>query len=281
MGILKAINAKNSGRKGFLDTLEYVSNTEKTPMTDNSDRAGKFEKTTFVNRKLHGKENSKRQFKQFIVSLSVVWPTDANERESLRKKLDSVTKSAEIYFMCQGFRAAGWIHCNTKHPHFHLLLETCNAVDGKQYSQSKSDLSDFKSYISTQLLCYGLNEEILTDVKNITEEELFQEEIYDCMYQNDDGGDYADDAYYDDDTLESRKDFLSEIKKWNSGTMELVGKTMCKIVDNDIPDESGVKKERMREMFRIVKPDEKREMCRIIEPGEKRIMFRIVDKKQG
>ena len=277
MAVMKAINVKNSGRMEYLHTMEYVSNPEKNPMSDNRDRSEKMEMVTYVNRRLHGKEKSKRQFKQFVVSLASVWPKDESGREQLRKKLQSVMNSAEMYFMQDGFRASGWIHCNTNHPHFHLVLETCNAIDGKQFSQSKADLARFKSFISSQLMFYGLNEEILTNVKDITEEQLFEDEAADRInvYENESAFDNGEDICcdydeYDDYTLKSREHFFSVVNKWNNGTLEHQnGIEMVRLVDNT----------QKREMVYMVDNTQKREMVCLIDNNQKREMFRVIDKE--
>ena len=277
MAVMKAINVKNSGRMEYLHTMRYVSNPEKNPMSDNRDRSEKMEMVTYVNRRLHGKEKSKRQFKQFVVSLASVWPKDESGREQLRKKLQSVMNSAEMYFMQDGFRASGWIHCNTNHPHFHLVLETCNAIDGKQFSQSKADLARFKSFISSQLMFYGLNEEILTNVKDITEEQLFEDEAADRIneYENESVSDNGEDIRcdydeYDDYTLKSREHFFSVVNKWNNGTLEHQnGIEMVRLVDNT----------QKREMVYMVDNTQKREMVCLIDNNQKREMFRVIDKE--
>ena len=275
MAVMKAINVKNSGRMEYLHTMRYVSNPEKNPMSDNRDRSEKMEMVTYVNRRLHGKEKSKRQFKQFVVSLASVWPKDESGREQLRKKLQSVMNSAEMYFMQDGFRASGWIHCNTNHPHFHLVLETCNAIDGKQFSQSKADLAEFKSFVSSQLMFYGLNEEILTNVKDITEEQLFEDEAADRIndYESvfDNGEDICCDYdEYDDYTLKSREHFFSVVNKWNNGTLEHQrGIEMVRLVDNT----------QKREMVYMVDNTQKREMVCLIDNNQKREMFRVIDKE--
>ena len=277
MAVMKAINVKNSGRMEYLHTMRYVSNPEKNPMSDNRDRAEKMEMVTYVNRRLHGKEKSKRQFKQFVVSLASVWPKDESGREQLRKKLQSVMNSAEMYFMQDGFRASGWIHCNTNHPHFHLVLETCNAIDGKQFSQSKVDLAEFKSFVSSQLMFYGLNEEILTNVKDITEEQLFEDEAADRIneYENESVYDNGEDIRcdydeYDDYTLKSREHFFSVVNKWNNGTLEHQrGIEMVRLVDNT----------QKREMVYMVDNTQKREMVCLIDNNQKREMFRVIDKE--
>lgn len=277
MAVMKAINVKNSGRMEYLHTMRYVSNPEKNPMSDNRDRAEKMEMVTYVNRRLHGKEKSKRQFKQFVVSLASVWPKDECGREQLRKKLQSVMNSAEMYFMQDGFRASGWIHCNTNHPHFHLVLETCNAIDGKQFSQSKSDLAEFKSFVSSQLMVYGLNEEILTNVKDITEEQLFEDEAADRIneYENESASDNGEDIRcdyddYDDYTLKNREHFFSVVNKWNNGTLEHQrGIEMVRLVDNT----------QKREMVYMVDNTQKREMVYMVDNTQKREMFRVIDKE--
>ena len=93
MAILKAINVKRAGRKKFLATLAYVSNPEKNKSEDTKDKALDFEINTFVNRYLHGKRDSKRQFKQFVVSMSTKWPGSVAECESYKRLLRNVLLS--------------------------------------------------------------------------------------------------------------------------------------------------------------------------------------------
>lgn len=254
MAILKAINVKHSDRKRFLAALDYVANSAKNPYTKLPDKAEKFEMVTLVNRKLYGKENCKRQFKQYIVSMNNEWPDDKYGREKFNKALENVLNECETYFMNQGYRASGYIHCNTKHPHFHMLLETCNAVTGKQFAESKSNLSAFKEFISSKLCDCGLDEKILMEVRNITEEELFEEEQSDL---NNDTGHYNDEYY--EYQSKSKENFIREIQTWNIGTMEHF--------QINIPQ---------RTMCVVVAPEQKREMCKIVSHNEKRILCNIV-----
>lgn len=150
MAILKSINVRGASRKKFLDAIKYISNPEKN-RNFATNEVKQFTQATWVNRCLCGNKESKRQFKQFVVSMEMQWSTIPGKCMQYETSLQNVLHNCEIYFMEKGYIVKAWIHCNTSHPHFHLLLETCNAFTGKQFSQSRSDLAQFKDFLSTQL----------------------------------------------------------------------------------------------------------------------------------
>lgn len=208
MAILKAINAKDAGRERFIDMLNYISNPAKTEDGDESHDNSDFELDTLVNRLLHGQHKRKRQFKQFVISLETEWPNDEKRKFLLKMKLCSVLSAVNHYFAAMGYLSTGKIHLNTAHPHIHLLVETCNAFTGKQFSQAPADLSSLKSFVSSQLMAHGLDEMIRA--KEITEEELLSEEEEDDQSY---GYDWDDDECFDGD-------FFDEANGWNYGTVE-------------------------------------------------------------
>lgn len=210
MAILKAINAQDSGRERFIEMVHYISNPAKTMDGDDSQNISDFQLDTFVNRFLHGQQKRKRQFKQFVISLEAEWPNDEKRKFLLKMKFRSVMSAVNHYFAAMGYFSKGSIHMNTIHPHIHLLVETCNAITGKQFSQAPADLLSLKSFISSQLMAHGLDEIIRT--KEITEEELISEEEEDDLFDRYDGDD-DDYGCYDDDIFDEAND-------WNYGTME-------------------------------------------------------------
>ncbi|MBQ5435068.1 MAG: hypothetical protein IIT50_03385, partial [Bacteroidales bacterium] len=187
MAILKAINAKDAGRENFIKMLDYISNPAKISDEDLSQAISDFELDTFVNRFLHGQQKRKRQFKQFVISLEAEWSQDRKRQKSLIKKIHLVLCSLERFFSDLGYLSKGAIHMNTAHPHFHLLVETCNALTGKQFSQSPSDLIALKLYASEQLVTNGLEEVIR--IAEITEEELLSEEDAEAIFDRNDSDD--------------------------------------------------------------------------------------------
>lgn len=76
------INVKEAGRKKFRTTLEYISNPKKSgkEMVKIVESAERFQKRTWVNRCLYGKEDCKRQYKQMIVSLAACWDQNPEHR---------------------------------------------------------------------------------------------------------------------------------------------------------------------------------------------------------
>lgn len=206
MAIVKAINAKKSGRAKLIEMVEYVFNPSKNPEGDFSQAIDDFELDTFVNRFLHGQQKRKRHFKQFVVSLEEEWPQDRECEKIIRDKFCSVLSSVEKYFADMGYLSKGTIHMNTAHPHIHLLVETCNALTGKQFSQSPAELAAFKSYVSDRLIANGLEEVIR--MREITEEKFLSEEEAEEYFGETDFNDDWDDDIFDDTT------------DWNIGTSE-------------------------------------------------------------
>lgn len=206
MAILKMINVKEAGRKKFRTTLEYISNPKKTgkEMVKIVESAERFQKRTWVNRCLYGKEDCKRQYKQMIVSLAACWDQDPEHRRVQEEALEAVKKEYELYFSKMGYVTCAYIHCNTQHPHFHLMLETLNVITGKQFLQSPSDLTLLKNFGSAALRKAGFNEEILTsDIYEISEEDFWQSEEQEA---------FDNDADNNAEYKETEKD------EWNNGT---------------------------------------------------------------
>lgn len=261
MAILKNVNVKNNGRKKLIESVAYVSDSQKVSITDNMDRD--FIASTWINRVLNGKKHCKRCFLHFVVSMERCWGQNSSDRFQYINKLNMVLLDTRLYFMKQGFSAIGYSHCNTKHPHYHLLLETCNAFNGKQFSQSKRDLAEFKEFVSSRLQAHGLNEEILRYVEKVTEEEILEEDF----------------------EIIDNENFV-----WNNGTMEqntmmdipFVCFEMQRVEMAQIVSE--VERSRGREMVQIVPEAERsrcsaREMVRLVSDEERakgREMVQIV-----
>ena len=255
--------------------------------------AERFQKKTWDNRCLYGKEDSKRQYKQMIVSLAACWDQDSEHRRVQEEALETVKKEYELYFSKMGYVTCAYIHCNTHHPHFHLMLETLNVITGKQFSQSPSDLALLKTFGSAALRKAGLDEEILTsDIYEISEEDFWQseeQEAYDNAADNNE--EYKETEKYEwnngtDGTEKREENFQSimynksEINKQNLEREErdYVPRKVKRV-------ESAIQKE----MCHIVIPANK-ELCHIVEipfgqmlnptVPEKREMCRTVSQRQ-
>lgn len=265
MAILKAINPKKADREKLLASLSYASNPEKLRNRNQEKKAEKFKMQSLVNRMLHGKGTCKRHFKQYVVSLEMKWPKKRDKAEECEEALQRVLHNCQIYFMEQGYMVEAWIHCNTSHPHFHLLLDTCNALSGKQFSKSSLELQDFKNFVSSQLLKAGLNEQVLTNIQEVTEEEMLQYE------EENESGNYWDTEEEPEQIADDYdRQIFSSINNWNNGTTEQNrnngcinvggGRQMCRIVSDE-------ERQRGRQMCHILSDKERqrgRQMCYIV-----------------
>lgn len=261
VAILKAINTRKAGRKKLLEMVTYVVNPKKVSNSNTAtDDAKKFIKESLVNRCLHGKRDCVRQMKHYVLSMAVEWPSEESARNNYEKKLKDVQRTCENYFMEKGYITFSQVHCNTLHPHFHMLVETCNAFDGKQYSQDKSDLAELKDYLNGKLLKYGLDL-IMSETMNVSEDEMFMED---------------DEEYASDNALD-------ESSRWNTGTLEQTDSYMANFNENW----SRVENVNRREMCRFIpiptkQVENRHEMCIVVSKSKSgREMCRIVPKGEN
>lgn len=263
MAILKMINVKEAGRKKFKTTLDYISNPQKSgkEMVKVVEKAERFEKRTWVNRRLYGMENCKRQYKQMVVSLATCWFSDPGRRKIQEEALETVKCEYELYFGKLGYETCAYVHCNTQHPHFHLLIETLNVITGKQLSQSVQDLVALKDFGSAVLRDAGLNEEILTsDIYEVSEEDFWESEEQEMLQ------DIPEMENYDAE---------AERNAWNIGTdgtsdsQKIQNKAEIKKqfpVDDICTPKKAKRAENPMLKTMCYKADEQREMCRIVQP---------------
>ena len=198
MGILKGVTPNDSGASAFERMVEYISNPEKTN-NDYSSECEEFEAESFFARHVYHQQECKRHYKQYIVSLESEWEDDMNQKLICGKKLEKVIHECKLYYMEKGFRVLGYVHFNTAHPHFHILVDTCNSLTGKQLSESAHDLEEFKLFVSSKLMKHGLHEEILMNTCIISEEEMMQDDDFSDEYLDDESiSEFEDDEYRDE-----------------------------------------------------------------------------------
>lgn len=282
VAILKAINTRKAGRKKLLEMVTYVVNPKKVSNSNTAtDDAKKFIKESLVNRCLHGKRDCVRQMKHYVLSMAVEWPSEEGARNNYEKKLKDVQRTCENYFMEKGYITFSQVHCNTLHPHFHMLVETCNAFDGKQYSQEKSDLAELKDYLNGKLLKYGLDL-IISETMNVSEDEMFMEDdeeyISDKIQGHDEECDFNESSGWNNGTLEQTDSYMSNFSEGWSGFENVNTREMCRLISIPTKPEKNrhemcivvSKSKNGREMCRIVpKGENKHEMCRITPIGKR------------
>lgn len=171
MAILRMVNYKNATLKRMHDVLEYCLNPEKADGSCDSTAISSNPYSAFyLNKRLHHKESSQRWFKVVIVSVEQSWKQSVDKQmmENLLQKL--VTMFAE-----QGWQTAGAVHHDSQHPHFHLVIDTCNVNTGKQFSQSKRDLSELKDSVDQFLHEAGIKEVICRNILRINTDDIAYE----------------------------------------------------------------------------------------------------------
>ncbi len=154
--ILKFINGRNDNRRYLQGMFDYITDPAKT---DN----GKFIAThgcshdhpfedILANKKLHNKTNGK-QGEHFVLS----FPPSGSDR-STDEVLNVVSEIVRICY--PEYMAVIAAHIDSKFPHAHVVLDSVNAVTGRKFSQSPSDLNRIKQKVNNILKKHGF--EIIT-----------------------------------------------------------------------------------------------------------------------
>lgn len=265
MAILKEINYKDSGLNAMNDAIDYCCNTEKMCSTSAITMGiSKNPKKAFVvNKFLNNQLTRKRLFKGIIVSMEKMWSNNEQECQEYEKKLAELMMEALKWWENQGFQSVGAVHCNTQHPHFHLQIDTCNVISGKQLSQSLKTLYEFKKVMSASMSRLELNEEVLqnsciiSDIEMIEEDNQnfekgwlsFKEDIFEHFINQDEE---EDEYIHEKDSIFS----FTCIPVFMQKELKIASsRNMCVVMDNT----------KKREMCTVVAPMKKREMCVFIE----------------
>ncbi len=158
--ILKFINGRNDSRQYLHGMFDYITDPAKT---DN----GKLIAThgcshehplsdILANKKLHNKTNGK-QGEHFVLS----FPPSSSDK-SHYEVLNVVNNIvANVYPENMAVIA---VHTDSKFVHAHVVLDTVNAVTGRKFSQSPSDLNRVKQKTNSILKKHGF--EIITASAN-------------------------------------------------------------------------------------------------------------------
>lgn len=148
MSILKFANGKNRGTNALEDGLKYVLNPEKASSEyiacNGVDRAFAAEDMKTIQRLL-GKDAGRRYI-HYILSF------DAGV--SLQKAFSVASESAEYF--ADDYQYVLAMHTNTANIHAHVILNAVSVHTGKKFSQSKAEMLDFRNFVNTILLAYGL-----------------------------------------------------------------------------------------------------------------------------
>lgn len=269
MAILKAVNYKRSDWTAMCEAINYCRNPVKaragpSVMGISQDTVKAFT----VNKFLNNQENRKRLFKAFIVSMAAEWPEQPQDRAHYEALMQQLQDEAMAFWGRQGYQTQGTVHCNTAHPHFHLILDTCNVRTGKQFSQSPQMLRSFKDHMTDVMMELGLGEGILQDklVINISEKEMRDEDDQDAPVKAN---------YFEGSTAEAEVWFEDEDDSESGFNSEPISDPLCL---NVLPSRWGrFSPPPLRKMVRIVSNSQGREMCRIVDNTQGREMCNIVD----
>lgn len=154
--ILKFVNGLNDNRQYLQGMFDYLTDPAKT---DN----GKLIAThgcsrnhpladILANKKLHNKTHGK-QGEHFVLS----FPSSGSNR-SPDEVLNVVSEIVRICY--PEYMAVIAAHIDSKFPHAHVVLDAVNAVTGRKFSQSPSDLNRVKQKVNNILKKHGF--EIIT-----------------------------------------------------------------------------------------------------------------------
>ena len=254
MAITKAVNYKNSGRAAMEGAIDYCCNPRKIrhvpPATLGISSNPK--KAFRLNKWLHHQHIRKRWYKTFIVSMESLWPRTSKACAEYERKMGQLMRAAMNWWGRKGHQTTGAVHSNTSHPHFHVELDTCNVLTGKQFSQHPKELYVFKAYLSEVMTELGLGEIVRQHDFAITETEMYEEDdrddVYSWLFREDE---------QDEKCIES------------DGGEFCYGPSPRAAYDIGAP------------IWDAYQPMPPREICKIIDSTTKRVMCRIVDNSAG
>ncbi len=138
--VLKFINGRNDSKEYLQGVCDYITDPAKTDNGDLVATHGCSEKhpledmlrNKLLNNKTHGKQGE-----HLVLALS---PCDTNK--SSLEVLDVVKEIVATVYPENMAIIAG--HTDSKYLHFHVVLDAVNAVTGRKFSQSPSDLNRVK-----------------------------------------------------------------------------------------------------------------------------------------
>ena len=149
MSIVKFANGKNRGNDALERGINYILDAEKTSSryiaSNGVGKTSAVEDMKTV-QQLLGKDTGRRYI-HFVISF------DAGVSSQLAFTIAS--ESAEYF--ADEYQYILSVHNNTENVHAHVILNAVNVHTGKKFSQSKAEMLDFRDYVNTVLLSYGLN----------------------------------------------------------------------------------------------------------------------------
>ena len=183
MSILKFVNGKNRGNDALERGINYILDSEKTSphyITSNgADKTSAAEDMKTV-QQLLGKDTGRRYI-HFVISFDA----------GVSSQLAFTIASERTEYFADEYQYILSVHNNTENVHAHVILNAVNVHTGKKFSQSKTEMLDFRDYVNTVLLSHGLN----PVGRSFEDEEIypglyFEEE--DTFYDFEDADDYKE-----------------------------------------------------------------------------------------
>lgn len=275
MAIVKAVNSKGSTPASLNEKINYCCNPHKIGSVESAVVGISRDpfKAFNVNKFLHGKANCQRLYKEYIISMQAVWPEEHSRNQEYQTLMGKLRVSAMRWWEELGFQVYGAIHCNTNHPHIHLVVDTCNVRTGRQLSQSPKMLADFKAYLSVAMNDLGFGEGVLGQIE-VSEEEMRAEDDADSygLMDTEEESDMDYECFEGADVVEED---LSEDGGYSDGTVVMnTPPRATYTVPSPLSSllEDGDKERYYREMVRDVDNSVGREMCRIIDNSRGRVI---------
>lgn len=277
MAIVKAVNSKGSTPASLNEKINYCCNPHKIGSVEpavvgiSSDPFKAFK----VNKLLHGKIHCQRLHKEYIISMKATWPQAINAFREYERLMDRLTWAALLWWAEKGFQVLGAIHCNTAHPHIHILVDTCNTQSGDQLSQPLGMLAEIKDYLSNTMESLGMGEVVLQQIE-VSEEEMQaeddmeysgfpdfgEEDAVNYEYLDDAGMEFEDTTDFDVARIPPRETYIVPLQFF--GLLE-----------------EGDRERHYRSLARSVNNSAGRVMCKKVDNSGGREMCNIADKPSG
>lgn len=158
--LMRFINGRNNYRKFLSGMFDYIADQSKNKngeyIAANGCSRNHILEDMLANKKLHNKTNGK-QGEHFVISFYPDRPEVSNA-----EILNIAAEIAETVY--PEYLSVTTLHLDSKVRHTHTLINSVNAVTGKKFSQSPSDLNRVKQKVNNILQKHGF--EIITASAN-------------------------------------------------------------------------------------------------------------------
>lgn len=176
----RIVKMKEAGAEALASTVKYAGDDRKRTCADvfacPSLSGRYFVSAVLFNRRVRGRTRDSCYFYHLIFYLDDSWPSGLHERQRYERSLFDFLGWWGFQYIDRGYAVCGAVHTNTRKPHVHLLVDTCNWLKDQPAKNCFQEVSRIKGEINVFLEAAGIPERIESDFTEMTEDELLVDE---------------------------------------------------------------------------------------------------------